>query len=230
MENLATEQETPDKRVRKRATIPQTQYDLLNTAQSVLVKWKTMPKITLQWVNVEEYANLVEELSTHIEQRTAVGSKRSSQTQNLALLDRDINSAVEQVKIAIYNKFGKNTGKAYLASFGIVKYSGNSYKLPQDRNQRLNALPIFAKSCEEHDIETIDYKKDFFQGIFKTYQDAVNIAQVTDSSVTISVGNKNDVSQKLKEVLQAIILLIKANYPNTYQNELRGWGFQKEKY
>lgn len=224
------EDKPTEKKVKKKTTIPPSQFDLQTAAQNVLIKWKATPEFALQWVKVSEYEGFVNDLNDLMRERTDVGSTRPMLTKNLSNLDKEINKAVEQVKIALFNKFGKEKGKDYFAEFGINKNNNSSYKLPSDRNQRLNILPLFAGACATHQIETPDYKKDFFSTIFTQYQAAFAQTQATDSIVTASVGNKNKVLQKVKEVLQALILLIKANYPKTYQNELRAWGFQKEKY
>ena len=44
------------------------------------------------------------------------------------------------------------------------------------------------------------------------------------------MGNKNILKADLKKSLNAIVSVIKANYPDNYKQELRNWGFQKEKY
>jgi hypothetical protein len=55
-------------------------------------------------------------------------------------------------------------------------------------------------------------------------------ASTTDGQVAIKVGDKNELKTYLKKVLNALMLVIKGNYPDTYKAELRDWGFQKEKY
>jgi hypothetical protein len=48
--------------------------------------------------------------------------------------------------------------------------------------------------------------------------------------VASKVGDKNILKKELKKALNAIVNIIKANYPDNYKEELRNWGFQKEKY
>jgi hypothetical protein len=230
VETSVVNTETTEKKPKKKTTIPQSQFDLLNTAQNILEKWRATPQITLMWITVNDFEELVNQLGVLVEERTNAASKRPSLTQTLGDLDTAINKAVEQVKIAIYNRFGKDKAKAYFAEFGISKVSNNSFKIPNDRNERLNALPLLAGACANYQIETIDYKKSFFSNIVSQYKDALAQSQASVSVVTTKVGNKNESMQKVKEVMQALVLIIKGNYPKTYQNELRAWGFQKERY
>jgi hypothetical protein len=53
-----------------------------------------------------------------------------------------------------------------------------------------------------------------------------------DSTGTVSenAGNKTVLRSKIKRVLNSLIHLIKANYPDTYKSVMRSWGFQKERY
>lgn len=220
--------EVKPKKANKKGQVPEPQFDLQTTAQSVLEKWKNTPQITLNWVKVADFEVLITKFNTLLGEKTSVGSKRATQTHTLGELDKQIDKAVEQIKIAVFAKFGKEKGKAYFSEFGIGKQGKNpSYKLPGDRNQRLNVLSLLAKAVAEHQIETPDFKADFFQSILGDYQGAFNATQSTDSSIATSVGNKNEVKKQIKEVLQSLVLVIRANYPKTYASELRGWGFQK---
>ncbi|GAB4341741.1 MAG: hypothetical protein OHK0038_21460 [Flammeovirgaceae bacterium] len=216
-------------KTRKTRILPNSQFDLLNLAEAVSTKWLASPQITLLWIKASEFKNLVEQYRNLLSERVNVGSGRSLQTQTLKELDADISKAVEEVKIAIMAKFGKEKGKAYFAEFGITKQN-NSYKLPADRNLKINSLPLLVKGVQTYQLNVVGFDSNFFANLVSRYQTALNDAKVTDSNVSISVGNKNDLKNQIQEVINALLLLIKANYPKTYENELRGWGFQKEKY
>lgn len=225
MENQEAIENKP-KKAAKKSQIPEAQFELQTLAQNVLEKWKSTPQITLTWVTATDLEALVVKFNTFLGEKSNVGSKRATQTHTLGELDKQINQAVEQVKIAIYAKYGKEKGKAYFAEFGISKQGASgSYKIPAERSQRLNTLPLFVKAVAEHQIKIPDFKAEFFQGIVGEYQVAFNATQSTDSTVATSVGNKNEVMKEIKQVLQSLVLVIKANYPKTYTSELRGWGF-----
>jgi hypothetical protein len=57
-----------------------------------------------------------------------------------------------------------------------------------------------------------------------------SVTFVRVSDISIKVGDKNVIKKRLKKALTAIVHGIKSNKPDTYKQELRNWGFQKEKY
>jgi hypothetical protein len=222
----AISEEKPKKPKKQTSNIPSSQFDLLTLADNVATKWEANPQITLLWMQPDKFKKLVDDFRTFLGERMDIGSGRGSQTQTLKELDKQINQAVEEVKIAILAKFGKNKGKAYFGEFGIIKQS-NSLRLPIDRNQRINALPLLVKGIKTHNLQITDFDANFFDTILANYTGAFQATQKTDSAVASSVGNKNDLRKQVEAVLSALNTLIKVNYPNTFEGELRSWGFQK---
>ncbi|GAB3740422.1 hypothetical protein GCM10027594_20400 [Hymenobacter agri] len=47
---------------------------------------------------------------------------------------------------------------------------------------------------------------------------------------TDATGQKDTAKLELRKVLQAVVYALKANYPDTFEAELRSWGFRKESY
>ncbi|MCA6421730.1 MAG: hypothetical protein IM568_02795 [Flavobacterium sp.] len=76
----------------------------------------------------------------------------------------------------------------------------------------------------------ITYGKDFWLDIQSKFNELLSAASDTDSIVSNKVGDKNALKIEIKKALNSIVLVIKGNYPDTYKQELRAWGFQKEKY
>lgn len=216
-------------KTRSTGIMPRAQFDVLTLAENVLNKWSNTPQITLLWTNTEEFKKLVIEYRNFLQERVEVGSNRGSQTQTLRDLDKQINKAVEEVKIGIMAKFGREKGKAYFSEFGIIKQN-SKFSIPTDRNLRINALSLLAKAVRNHNLQIAGFENTFFETILDDYTSAFQSAQKTDSVVSISVGNKNDLRRQVEEVITALHAVIKANYPKTFEGELRGWGFHKEKY
>ncbi|WP_277881397.1 hypothetical protein [Hymenobacter cyanobacteriorum] len=44
------------------------------------------------------------------------------------------------------------------------------------------------------------------------------------------MSQKDTAKLELRKVLQAVVYAPKANYPDTFEAELRAWGFRKESY
>ena len=66
--------------------------------------------------------------------------------------------------------------------------------------------------------------------LYKEFNAQVAQSSVLDGQISVSVGDKNVLKNTLRKGLNSVIGIIKANYPDTYKQELRDWGFQKEKY
>lgn len=226
--NVLLNKDTKPK-IKNKKSLPSSQFELLNLAEIVVKKWADTPLITLLWVTQKDLQKLVDDFKIFLNQRVDVGSSRGSQTQTLKNLDTEINKAVEEVKIAILAKFGKEKGKAYFSEFGITKQN-SSFKIPTDRNLRVNALPLLVKAIKTYNLQITGFDTTFFETLSVYYATAFQITQTTDSTVAVNVGNKNDLRKQIENVLLALNAIIRANYPNTYEGELRGWGFQKEKY
>lgn len=224
-----TEESTKPKNSKKTRLLPTSQFDLLTLAENVATKWEATPQITLLWMKSADFKKMVTDFRAFLGERVDVGSGRGSLTQNLKELDTQINKAVEETKIAILAKFGKEKGKAYFSEFGITKQK-SKIAIPSDRNQRINALPLFVKAVKTHSLQVTGFDATFFDKIVEDYNKAFQATQKTDSAISTSVSNKNDLRKQVEAVVSAINTLIKVNYPNTYEGELRGWGFQKEKY
>jgi hypothetical protein len=229
METTNPTPETTEKKVRKTGTMPVKQSDMLNLAESVAKKWTNTPDITLKWIKVADFQTLVQSFKDSLGERIQAGSGRQSTTKLLKNLDTELNKAVEELKIAILGKFGKEDGKSYYSEFGIAKVS-NAFKLPYDRNQRQQALVTLIQGLGKHQITVTKYPLQFFKDAQTQYNALMSEAKDIDSSVSAEVGAKNELMKKVEKVLNALIWVIKGNYPDTYTSELRAWGFQKEKY
>jgi hypothetical protein len=202
---------------------------MLNLAESIVKKWEKTPEITLLWIKFIDFKTLAQDFRDSLEERIQVGSGRQSKTKLLQNLDTALNKAVEELKISILGKFGKEDGKSYYSEFGIIKVN-KAFKLPYDRNQRQQAMVTLIQGLEKHQINVAKYPLQFFKDTQTQYDALMSEAKDIDSSVSAEVGTKNELMKKVEKVLNALIWVIKGNYPDTYASELRAWGFQKEKY
>jgi hypothetical protein len=215
---------------KKTATIPTSNVNIVSLAEVVSKKWLANPEITLKWITAADFATMVAQLRTSLTTRLQAGGNRKPQTQQLKDLDTEVNKAIENLKIAIQYKFGKDQANAYFLNFGITKNKSNSYKLPADRNERIAALEMVIAGVNTYQIKVTGYKDSYFSDFLTKYKAMLNNVQTTDSTVSSEVGNINELKDKTITVLNSLVMLIRANNPYTYQTELRNWGFQKEKY
>jgi hypothetical protein len=210
----------------KTTTIPAADVDFGNIVRLVSTKWATSPWLTLVYITSAQFTTKATAFQTTLTTRQQSGSTRSQTTQALKMLDKSIDNALVYVKSYLLEKYKKENDKSYYAAFGIEK--GARY--PRDQNSRSAALRLTIDAIAANGFGTKEFGTAFWTGIKTQYDALLNTASTTDSAVSTKVGDKNALKTELKKVLNSIILVIKGNYPDAYQQELRNWGFQKEKY
>ena len=213
----------------KNGNVPISDVDFGNVINTVSVKWAASPWLTLQWLTSANFATKATTYQTTLSARQQTGSTRSQTTQALKIMDKTIDEAVSYVKVYIVDKYKKESAQSYYAAFGIVK-ANDRYTLPIDQNNRSAALTLMINAIAINDFGTKEYGTDFWTDMKAQYDVLLTIATTTDSQVASKVGDKNILKKELKKGLNSIIIAIKANYPDNYKEELRNWGFQKEKY
>jgi len=209
--------------------IPNSDRDFADLAINVSVTWEKNPMFILIWLLQSEFKIKAQNFSDLVYQRKTTGSGRKSLTQDLALLDKQIEDHIGFVKHDLMEKYGKAEAPAYYPQFGIV-HRGKEYLIPEDHNQRNESLGMLKAALITHGLGGNKYGSAFWNPICEQYNNLMKQALETDSNVSSMVGNKQQMKAELKRALNALILIIKANYPDTYKNVLREWGFQKEKY
>jgi hypothetical protein len=214
---------------KKTPKLPTSQFNFLSAAQAVSATWTTKPEMTLIWANAADFATMVNKLSSVLQQRINAGNQRKPNTQELKKLDEDLNKAIESLKVALQYKFGKKEATAYFGQFGIVK-ERSGYRFPYDRNERVNHLPSLISSLETYQIKVQGYNNTFFTNLYNQYKTLLTSTISTDSTVASTVNEIADLRQKITNIINALIHLIKANYPNSFEAEMRAWGLHKEKY
>jgi hypothetical protein len=220
---------TPKPETAKTGTVPRSDVDLGNVAADVSNKWNSTPGIILLWTGPPIFAVKVTQYNTTLGERKSTGGGRKSITAQLKIGDKEIDTRTENVKGYLEEKYGKALAPSYYPAFGIVK-EGDRYKLPLDRNNRLQALDLMVAAITNEGFAGNTYGDIYWQNIRTQYNALLTQAETTDSTVSGKVGTKNQLKKEIKKVLNALVLTIKANYPDTWKTELRVWGFQKEKY
>lgn len=130
------------------------------------------------------------------------------------ILPRNI---AEKMPPLIYSQFG-------------IKKDNDRYRMPDDRNDRKNALKMMLDALAANGFDGNKYGAAYWTPLKVEYETLYDKSVEIDSDVTGKVSVKNQLIEKIIKTLKAIVHLIKANYPDTFDAELRKWGFQKGKY
>lgn len=219
---------TPAKPQKTRYT-PTSDADLLTVAQAVSGSWAANSAITLLWVDQPAFAGSVTSYKTSIAARQTGKSNRGSQTFSLKDLDNQIDNAVKQVKKYINYKFkADGAARAQYGRYGIVNKGG--YKLPTDRDERKNSLPLMLDAINADGLGSEEFGTAFWTAMITDYKAALDATRKTDSLVSKNVGSKNEQKDFIIKVMGCLRLAIQANYPDTFRTVYRDWGWQKEDY
>jgi hypothetical protein len=213
----------------KTGNVPVADVNFGTVAQAVSTSWASNSWLTLRWLTPEQFANTTTSFASTLTSRNQTGSTRPQITKALKTLDQKIDGALSYVKGYITDKYKKEAAKSYYAAFGMV-HKNDNYSIPSDQNGRLEALGLLLEALAAHGFSDKEYGTAFWTPIRDEYKVLLQSATATDGMVSNKVGDKNSLKKEVKKGLNAIILAIEANYPDTYKTELRTWGFQKEKY
>jgi len=230
---MMTTDETPvaatETKKRRTANTPAADLNLKDLSLSVSAKWALTPAITLMWTTPAAFGNTANLFDTSLGERITTGGGRASVTNDLKSLDTKINQHTGYLKDYLKEKYGKDNFISYFPQFGI-SMRGKSYSYPPDRNKRSAALKLTLAAITANALQDRTYGLAFWQDIQTKYEAALALSVNTDSSVAGLVSAKNEHRKQIQKTLNALIHILKGNYPDTYAGVLREWGFQKEKY
>lgn len=226
---IAPEIELEEEQVKNATSnIPVKENDLFDVSKVVSKNWIADP-ISLKWNDPASLAAEVEKYKVSLKKRTETGTGRSPVTQQLENLDDKIDNSLSYVKGYIADEYDKKNAVSYYGQFGIEKEM-DTYILPRDRNDRKSALGTLISGLVKNGFDIHKYGVAFWTPIKEEYETLYDKAESIDGEMAKKVSNKNQLKESITKTLRAIVHLLKANYPETFEAELRKWGFQKEKY
>lgn len=227
--NAANNGGEKDKQPKKTGTLPQADVDFMDVSTNVAASWVANPQITLLWKKSYEFSGEVQLYCDELRSRRETGSKRPGFAHSLVGLDQQANSAVKEVRVYIAKKFKTSNAPVQYPRYGIVK-ENNVYMLPRDRNQRKAALTLMVQAIEADGFADEEYGLNFWKEMEAVYKVAVAESGGTAGTVSVKVATKNVQKRGIRKVLVSLRKTIEANYPDTYREVLRKWGWQKETY
>ncbi len=211
-----------DTKPSKKGYSPQALTDLDSVALKVNEKWEATPVITLVWTTQAQYAELATNFSAALAKQGTAEGNAPAQTLSLRQLDTKMNTAVNDVKGGILNKFKKGNEVAQYARYGIVKES-SGYTLPRDRDKRLKNLDLMIAAIGADGFDNEDWGKAFWTGIRSDYEKALTASSSNDGSISTGSGNLVAMAKQIEKVHTGLRFVLRGNYPDTYKSVYRDW-------
>ena len=115
------------------------------------------------------------------------------------------------------------------ATFGIQSKGGH-YNLPDDIDGRAAALGTLLTAIRDNGLDDKEYGRAFWDDIKARFDELASQTTSLSSTISVKVGDKKELKKELLLALNSLIKAVQANYPHTWKEELRAWGFQKERY
>jgi len=186
----------------------------------------------LAWMSRDGFATLVDQ---YIDNLSTVGkskTSRSGASVELRQVNAEINQNLRHVKYLIEVHAGSlRLAREMFASYAIKQEkSKGEYKLPTNMEERLVAMQTMIDSMTANNIDSPQYGPAYWAQKLQQLKD-LSAEQFENVSIgTLNVGDKNLLKDQISKVLNALINLNKANYPDTWKNVIRNWGFLRENY
>jgi hypothetical protein len=218
-----------DSHIRHMHNVPDKDAALLQVSQSVSAKWAASPFITLAFKTQADFAAGTDAFANALSARNTAGGGRSSQAHEVDTIDAQAEDAVAFVKAYITEKFGPPHAKAQFANFGL-EHRSNHYDLPHTRSRRIDALRMMVAAIAANGFGDKPYGTAFWTDLKTRYEAAAGTALAGASDVSAGVSELVALRTELRRTLHSILLLLEANYPDTFDQAKREWGFLKEMY
>jgi len=221
----ATNEVRPSKR--KQST-PTNDGDMLAVLTSQLQQWDEN-RFRVEWMTKERLQTITDAFTEQLNSRNRTGASRGAISKELSKLDEEIDVSIEFVKNRLAERLhSKSEAIARYREFGIVK--DKSYKLPQSREHRGPALQMLIEALGVYQFGDTDFGVSYWTDIHTRYTTLVAQARMTDGSVSSKVADLKGLRAESRKFLTSFTYIIRGNFPDTWQQKLREFGFQKEKY
>lgn len=220
---------TPPVKPKRTRALPESDVDFMDVAKAVAASWLTNTAITLLWKTSADFEKQVLDYASSLGSRMSTGSERPAQTLTLKQLDEKVNEAVTEVKVYIEKKYKKANAQPQFARFGIVK-ENTTFRFSKDRNNRKAAFELMIAAIAADGFGGEEYGTAFWTTLQADYAAALAAASTTTGDVSEKVATKNQQKKAITKVLTHLLFVLRGNYPDTYKEMYRKWGWKKESF
>jgi len=229
-ENASAAQKAPEDNPTKsrKGRLPSSLANIISTSRASHAKW-VESGLTLSWTTPAEFEQKVIKLDEAEIAKSESKTKRSPIANELTQLNNLIDGKVGNLKGNLIGKFGHRDASSHYSRFGIER-KGKAYLMPRGSDERKRALDMLVTAFDEYEMPNTEYGKDFWVDINTRYNALIENSSNSAGLISQKVAEKNILIEEILMTMNSLISLTKANFPRTWQSELRAWGFQKEKY
>ena len=216
---------------KKKDSLPRKQLPLSTLGLAAAKAWQTAELPALLFVSKAAFAAQAAAYAASLNTAGGASDGLSPQSKRMKTLDKLIAKNLGFVKGYLAEDHDTDGGEAYYPEFGIVR-EGKNFRLPAAQTARAGALGKLVAALAAHKYDKKKFGTAFWQPIATEYAQLAKDSSEMRGTASEAVGQKNALEEPLRVVLRALVLSIKANYPDedTQRGVLRAFGFQKEVY
>ena len=211
------------------AIIPQREADLITVCKDVREMMAKNPNIKLEWMTTAHFAALLVAFESSFNELFNLRGERGGVTSSLRLLRTEAGKSSQHLKNYAAELFTKKEASSHYLEFGIVKENGK-FAFPIDHDKLLASIGQALKGIDKHNLNDRKFGTDYWTDLQSRFTGALQRSRTIDGQIQNLINTKKESRAQICKVLNALIALLKAQKPDTYKDELRMWGFQKEKY
>ena len=219
--------------VNPKQLIPKKDGPLAEVGRLAAEAWGKETWFVLRWKTQADFAKLAADFGAAITDKRGAAAARTPQSQRLQELDDQFDEGLRILKKYINedSDYSKARTDARLPGFGLVANKNGGFVLSRDRGERLKALrDLLLPAVAAAPFAQREYGTAYWQTRFGEYGTLLGKTDGLAGKVSKSVSQKDVAKQELRKGLQAVVYALKANFPDTFEAELRSWGFLKESY
>ena len=218
---------TPTKK--RRDQLPTSEVALAALATQAAAAWVANAELPpLLWLPKAEFTARAAAYAQGRDAADAAGDQRTPQARRLQELDQLLDKGLKYVKAYLAEAHDNDEGRAYYPEFGIVR-ENKTYGLPKARPERVKSLQKLLLALKAHNLDKQKYGTAHWQPLAQEYAQLVQASTDTAGQRSTKVSGKDQDEQQVRRALRALVHHLRANYPDTFEAQLRGFGFQKEK-
>ena len=229
---------TPDERpVNPKLLLPKADQTLFDVGTAVQARWATVPALTLLWLPQSAFSAALTDFGTNLTDKRRVAAERSPDVERLTELDDAADNALPFLKGYINEEAGTRAkGRTQYAAHGMVLVGKKQKNMEwaDDRQERVKGVEMLltklGTGATALPYANRKYGSAFWQAWLDEYKPMVEKSGNDAGTVSSKVSKKDEAKKTVTKALRAIIYLLRANYPDTFEAELRQWGFRKESY
>jgi len=211
-----------------KATIPHREVDFISVAKNVQKYW-SVSDLKLGWTNADELLVKINDLDALSSQAIDIKAGRRPVSREIEVLRNETKSHLSAVRTAVKMKLGEENYDVYLPQLGFI-HSSRGYAFPKNAESIMVSLNSLIKGLSDLELSPYLYDEAYWQAMLEKFKTNIESSRKMAAEISALVSQKLELKSEIRKILNSVVLLLRANYPDSYKHVLRSWEVQKERF